>query len=58
MSGKIEMGEAFPLDSLDYYNDTEDNNLLPLKRFYNKETKKEEEKKAVNDFSSYKHLKN
>ena len=58
MSGKIEMGEAFPLDSLDYYNDTEDNNLLPLKRFYNKETKKEEKKKAVNDFSSYKHLKN
>lgn len=53
MSGKIEMGEACPLESLDYYNETEANNLFPLKPQY-----QQEELKAVNDFSSYKHLKN
>ena len=53
MSGKIEMGEACPLESLDYYNETEANNLFPLKPQY-----QQEKLKAVNDFSSYKHLKN
>ena len=53
MSGKIEMGEACPLESLDYYNETEANNLFPLKPQY-----QQEKLKAVNDFSSYKHFKN
>ena len=29
--GKVEVGEAFPLSALDYYNDTEEKNLFPLK---------------------------
>ena len=30
-SGKVEVGEAFPLSMLDYYNDTVVKNLFPLK---------------------------
>ena len=28
--GTVEVGEAFPVDMLDYYKDTEGNNLFPL----------------------------
>ena len=53
MSGKIEMGEGMPLESLDYFNDTELNNLFPLKPEYGRDDIKE-----VYGFSSYKNLKN
>ena len=53
MSGKIEMGEDMPLECLDYFNDTELNNLFPLKPEYGRDDVKE-----VNGFSSYKNLKN
>ena len=52
MSGKIEMGEGWPLEELDYYNDTESHCLLPLKPDYY-----DENVKAVNNFSSYQQLK-
>lgn len=53
MSGKIEMGEFCSLEFINYANDTEARNLFPLKPHYgNKELK------AINDFSSYKNLKN
>ena len=53
MSGKIEIGEGMPLESLDYFNDTELNNLFPLKPEYGRDDIKE-----VYGFSSYKNLKN
>ena len=53
MSGKIEKGEGMPLESLDYFNDTELNNLFPLKPEYGRDSIKE-----VYGFSSYKNLKN
>ena len=53
MSGKIEMGEGMPLDSLDYFNDTESYNLFPLKPEYG-----HDEIKEVYNFSNYKNLKN
>ncbi len=53
MSGKIEMGEGMPLECLDYFNDTELNNLFPLKPEYGHDDIKE-----VYGFSSYMNLKN
>ena len=53
MSGKIEMGEGMPLECLDYFNDTELNNLFPLKSEYGHDDIKE-----VYGFSSYMNLKN
>lgn len=53
MSGKIEMGELCPLESIDYAKDTESRNLFPLKPQY-----KQDDVKSYNDFSSYKNLKN
>ena len=53
MSGKIEMGEGRPLDSLDYFNDTESGNLFPLKPDY-----KDKDIKEVYGFSNYSNLKN
>lgn len=53
MSGKIEMGEGMPLECLDYFNDTELNNLFPLKPEYGRDDIKE-----VYGFSSYMNLKN
>ena len=53
MSGMIEMGEGYPLDSLDYFNDTESHNLFPLKPQYGNEDNKD-----INGFSNYTHLKN
>ncbi len=53
MSGKIETGEGLPLDQLDYFNDTEDHSLFPLKPQYGDEANKE-----INGFSSYTNLKN
>lgn len=52
MSGKIEIGELHPLDSIDYAKDTAEKGLLPLKPQY-----KQEDLKANNDFSNYKILK-
>jgi hypothetical protein len=53
MSGKIETGEGLPLEQLDYFNDTEDHSLFPLKPQYGDEANKE-----INGFSSYTNLKN
>lgn len=53
MTGKIEMAELCPLESIDYAKDTEAQNLFPLKP-----QNKQEDVKSWNDFSSYKHLKN
>ena len=53
MSGKIEMGEGRPLDSLDYFKDTESENLFPLKPDY-----KDKDIKEVYGFSNYINLKN
>jgi len=53
MSGKIEMGEGLSLDSLDYYNDTETQNLFPLKPDYNNDSLK-----SINGYSDYINLKN
>ncbi len=52
MSGKIEMGEGMPLDSLEYFNDTETQGLFPLKAQYDDDSLKD-----INGFSSYPHLK-
>lgn len=52
MSGKVEMGEGNLLESLNYFNDTEDKGLFPLKSDY-----KDHTIKAENDFSNYKNLK-
>lgn len=52
MSGKIEKGEGESLEELDYYRDTETHNLFPLKPLYG-----HDDRKDVNDFSSYKNLK-
>lgn len=53
MQGKIEMGEGMPLESLDYFNDTELNNLFPLKPQYGTDDTKE-----IYGFSNYTNLKN
>lgn len=52
MSGRIELGEGAPLESLDYFNDTEEKNLFPLKPDYNDATLKE-----TYGFSNYTQLK-
>ena len=53
MTGKIEMGEEMPLESIDYFNDTESHELFPLKPQYKNDSVKE-----IYGFSSYSHLKN
>ena len=60
MAGKIEMGEGMPLESLDYFNDTESHELFPLKPQYKKESVKDKKEsvKETYGFSSYSHLKN
>ncbi len=52
MEGKIETGEAQPLELLQYFNDTEQQNLFPLKAEYNNETVK-----AINNYSNFNQLK-
>ena len=53
MSGKIEMGEGLELTGLEYYNNTKDKGLFPLKA-----ARDQADIKDTNIFSDYKNLKN
>lgn len=52
MEGRIETGEAQPLDQLQYFNDTDQENLFPLKPEYGNEAVK-----AINNYSNFNQLK-